>query len=199
MPMPEISRARALAYVIALLVLLALGGRFLLASKPTDGADAPSPPQVALTRQPEPPRQLVVHVVGAVRQAGLYRLQEGSRVDDAIKRAGGAVPRAALDLVNLAAPVADGQQVVVPLRTRATGATEPAAGDGSGSSAVGPVHLNSATLQELDALPGVGPVTAQQILDYRTAKGAFSSVDELDAVPGIGPARLEQLRPLVEL
>nr|MBA2536885.1 helix-hairpin-helix domain-containing protein [Actinomycetota bacterium] len=111
-------------------------------------------------------------------------------------------PRAALELVNLAAPVADGQQVVVPLRTRTAATAGAAPGEGSASGtapAGGPVHLNSATLEELDTLPGVGPVTAQQILDYRTAKGAFSSIEELDAVPGIGPARLEQLRPLVAL
>ncbi|HYY74813.1 MAG TPA: helix-hairpin-helix domain-containing protein, partial [Gaiellaceae bacterium] len=91
-------------------------------------------------------------------------------------------------------PVADGQQVVVPLRGSG-GATVP----GSPGATGGVVHLNSATLEELDTLPGVGPVTAQKILDYRTANGAFSSVDELDAVPGIGPATLEELRPLVGL
>ena len=68
-----------------------------------------------------------------------------------------------------------------------------------GAAAAGPVSLNSATLEDLDALPGIGPVTAQKILDYRTKKGAFSSVEELDAVPGIGPARLEQLKELVQL
>ena len=129
-------------------------------------------------------------------QPGLYRLPDGSRVDDAIAKAGGAGPRAALDLVNLAAPVADGQQVVVPVVGSAAvdgpGAAEPGAAGGK-------VHLNSATLEQLDVLPGVGPVTAQQIIDYRTANGAFQSVDELDAVPGIGPARLEQLRLLVDL
>jgi competence protein ComEA len=202
MPMPEISRARALAFAIALLILLGLGGRLLLASGPADGAGSASSAPAALTREAEPPGQLVVHVVGAVLEPGLYRLAEGSRVDDAIKRAGGATPRAALELVNLAAPVADGQQVVVPLHRRTAATAGAAPGEGSASGTVpagGPVHLNSATLEELDALPGVGPVTAQQILDYRTAKGAFSSIEELDAVPGIGPARLEQLRPLVSL
>jgi competence protein ComEA len=129
--------------------------------------------------------------------------QEGSRVDDAIQRAGGAKPKAALELVNLASPVADGQQVVVPVRGPA-GATAAESPGGSGTNgapgtAGGVVRLNSATLEDLDTLPGVGPITAQKILDYRTENGAFSSVDELDAVPGIGPATLEELRPLVGL
>jgi competence protein ComEA len=108
--------------------------------------------------------------------------------------------------VNLAAPVADGQQVLVPVRgsgaptsTPEAAATSPGAGVGVAGSVGGRVHLNSATLEQLDALPGIGPVTAQKILDYRAEHGAFSSVDELDAVPGIGPARMEQLRPLVDL
>jgi competence protein ComEA len=121
-------------------------------------------------------------------------------VDDAIARAGGGGPDAALELVNLASPVADGQQIVVPVRGEEGEAGQPGGeGSASGSAPGAKVHLNSATLEQLDTLPGVGPVTAQQILDYRTANGAFSSVDELDAVPGIGPARLEQLRPLVDL
>jgi competence protein ComEA len=196
MEMPQISRSRALAYLLALLVLLAVGGRFLLADerRGSERAAAVGP----LVAEPAPVREIVVHVVGAVRRPGLYELPEGSRVDDAIESAGGLKPKAAVELVNLAAPVADGQQVVVPARARAAAAATPAgeAGDGAPT---GPVQLNSATLEQLDALPGIGPVTAQKILDYRAAHGAFQSVDELDAVPGIGPARLEQLRPLVAL
>jgi competence protein ComEA len=132
-------------------------------------------------------------VVGAVRRPGLYRLKDGSRVADAVTRAGGPTPKAQIELVNLAARIADGEQIVVPRR----GVAGPS-GLAAGAPAVaGPVHLNSATLEQLDALPGVGPVTAQKILDYRQQHGAFSSVDELDAISGIGPARLEQLRDLV--
>jgi competence protein ComEA len=195
--MPSISRARALAYGLAVLAFLAVAGRTALG-----GADErPAAPVAApsLEVEEEPPREVVVHVAGAVARPGLYRLAEGSRVDDAIGLAGGAAPKAALDLVNLAAPVADGQQVIVPLRGSA--AATPAAGSraSEGGAPGAKVRLNSATLDELDELPGVGPVTAQQILDYREANGAFRSIDELDAVPGIGPARLEQLRPLVDL
>ena len=96
-------------------------------------------------------------------------------------------------LVNLAAPVADGQQVVVPVRGESAGVDSATATPG------GKVRLNSATLEDLDGLPGIGPVTAQKILDYRAEHGAFQSVEELDAVPGIGPARLADLKPLVEL
>ena len=135
---------------------------------------------------------LVVDVVGAVRRAGLYRLRNGSRIADAVARAGGATRKADLALVNLAAPVADGMQIVVPARVSAA-----AAAGSSPTAPAGPVHLNTATLEDLDALPGVGPVTAQKILDYRQQHGAFANVDELDAIPGIGPARLDQLRDLV--
>jgi competence protein ComEA len=194
--MPSLSRGRALGYAAVVLALLALGGRYALGSgdEPSRRPAATS----ALAAEPAPPQRLVVHVVGAVRSPGLYRLREGSRVDDAIQRAGGPKAKAALELVNLAAPVADGQQVVVPVR----GAGGPSAvvGGASGAGmAGGKVHLNSATLEELDTLPGIGPVTAQKILDYRTQNGGFGSVEELDAVPGIGPARLEQLTPLVDL
>jgi competence protein ComEA len=142
-----------------------------------------------------PSSRVVVDVVGAVRRPGLYRLAQGSRIVDAVTRAGGVTTNADLAQVNLAAPLADGEQVVVPRR----GA--PGAGVATGGAAPGapasPVQLSTATLEQLDTLPGVGPATAQKILDYREKHGAFSSVDELDAVPGIGPKRLEQLRELV--
>lgn len=192
--MPSISRAQAVAYALVLLALLTVAGRVALGA----GSSEPGPAaaSVALDVEEAPPRELVVHVAGAVVRPGLYRLPEGSRIDDAIAEAGGARPKAALDLVNLAAPVADGQQILVP----GAGAAPAAAGGGApGATPGGKVHLNSATLEQLDELPGVGPVTAQQILDYRSANGAFRSVEELDAVPGIGPARLEQLLPLVDL
>jgi competence protein ComEA len=192
MQMPQITRGRALAYVAALLVALAVAGRLALHH---DNTGASRPAVVAMRAEPAPVRKLLVHVVGAVRQPGLYRLDDGSRVDDAIRAAGGPRPKAALELVNLAAPVADGQQVIVPLRGRSAVGGAATAPGGPPQ----PVHLNSATLEELDTLPGIGPVTAQKILDYRTEHGAFSSVDELDSVPGIGPARLAELKKLVDL
>lgn len=192
--MPQISRRRALAYVGGLLLVLALSGRLVLA-----GAEDPAPPpaRAALSATPAAPRTVVVHVAGAVRRPGLYELAEGSRVDEALRKAGGPKPKAALELVNLAAPLVDGQQILVPVRENVTAAPAPV--DPAQSLPTAKVHLNTATLEQLDTLPGVGPVTAQRILDYRTEHGSFQSVDELDAVSGIGPARLEQLKPLVEL
>lgn len=189
----SITGRRALAGVLLLIALLVLAGRYLIR------AGAPEAPRSApiVSEQPraaESPK-LVVHVVGAVRRPGLYRLREGSRIADALARAGGATRKADLTVVNLAAPLSDGVQVVVPRRVPAAGVASPATGGSAGTVvAAGPVHLNTATLEQLDALPGVGPVTAQKILDYREQNGGFASVDELDAVPGIGPARMEQLR-----
>ena len=156
--MPQISRARALAYVAVLLAALLFAGRLAFRN------EQPAPAQVApaaLRAETTPVRKLLVHVVGAVRTPGLYRLDDGSRVDDAIRAAGGAKPKAALEAINLAAPVADGQQVIVPARGR--GAASPGAAS-PGTPATGPVHLHTATLEELDTLPGIGPVTAQKIL-----------------------------------
>src|SRR5436309_3879653 len=185
-----LDRRRIVVGGIVLLVLLAVAGRYLLRS---GGTSIPPPVRVAAPTSVRPSAQLFVDVVGAVRRPGLYRLREGSRVADAVTRAGGPTRHAQMELVNLAALVADGEQVVVPRR----GASAVGGVSGAGAVASGPVHLNGATLEQLDALPGIGPVTAQKILSYRQEHGAFGSVDELDAVPGIGPARLEQLRELV--
>jgi competence protein ComEA len=192
--MPQISRNRALAYAGAVLVVLALGGRQLLADEPA--AEHAVEPAALVRAEPAPTKQVLVHVVGAVRAPGLYRLEAGSRIDDALAAAGGPRAKAALELVNLAAPVVDGQQIVVPRQGAAGVAGVTSAGEAGPAAKV---HLNTATLEELDTLPGVGPVTAQKILDYRDEHGAFGSIDELDAVPGIGPARLAELRELVEL
>ena len=139
-------------------------------------------------------RLLVVDVVGAVHRPGLVRLPEGSRVADAIARAGGLRRGAERAGVNFAAPVSDGQQVVVPQRGEAVAA---GAGAGAASAATGPVSLSSATAEQLDTLPGVGPVTAEKIVAYRQEHGAFRSIDELDAISGIGPSRIANLRGLV--
>lgn len=183
-----LARRRVLVAALALLVALLLVGRHLArAGAPTEKPVAAQVEPISADSAPK----LVVHVVGAVRRPGLYRLPDRSRIADAVTRAGGATRGADLSAVNLAAPVADGVQVVVPARAVPAkgGRGEPASSDPQG-----PVHLNTATLEELDALPGVGPVTAQKIVDYREQHGAFASIDELDAIPGIGPARLEQLR-----
>lgn len=191
-------RRRQLLLAAVALVLLLLAARYLLpAGTATPAAPLPPPPGPG-TGAAGPSARVVVDVVGEVRRPGLYRLADGSRIADAVARAGGATRKAELAQVNLAAPLADGEQVVVPARGPAAAAA-PAVADGGGDAAApsAPIQLSTATVEQLDSLPGVGPATAQKILDYRTKHGAFSSVDELDAVPGIGPKRLEQLRDLV--
>jgi len=137
-------------------------------------------------------RAVVVDVVGAVARPGLYHLPQGSRVADAVARAGGLTRRAERTAVNLAAPIADGQQVLVTARGSPVGAPG-AVGPGGASS---PVSLSTATAEQLDTLPGVGPVTAQKIVAYRQQHGPFTSVEALDAIPGIGPARIADLKGL---
>jgi competence protein ComEA len=142
--------------------------------------------------------EVVVHVVGAVHRPGLVRLPSGARVADAVDAAGGATAAARLASVNLARVVVDGEQVVVQRRGRPAVLGAPAVGaPATGAGPAAPVDLNTATLDALDGLPGIGPVLAQRILDWRTAHGRFSSVDELGEVSGIGEATLSDLAPLV--
>ena len=179
----------AAAVILFLLLLRHLGGG--------GGSTAPvvTPVRAPAQARPAAAKLLVVDVAGAVRRPGLYRLRAGSRVDDAIAAAGGPKAKAQLDTVNLAAPVADGEQIVVP--GRGAGGVAAASPPTAGSSPSAPLDLNSATLEQLESLPGIGPVTAQKILDYREQHGAFHSVDELQGVPGIGPAHMAQLKGLV--
>lgn len=141
---------------------------------------------------------VVVDVAGKVRRPGVVTLPAGSRVVDALRRAGGARPHADLTALNLAAVLTDGQQVLVGVRGAAAGT--PSAAAASGEAPAGPlVDLNAASQDELESLPGVGPVTAQRILAWRTAHGVFSSLDELLEVDGIGPKTLAELVPHLTL
>jgi competence protein ComEA len=182
-----ISRHQLLVGVLGAIVLVVLAARYVLPAG-TAARTPAAPLRVAPVRAGGEP--VVVDIVGAVRRPGLYRFGKGARIADAVRRAGGGTRRADLAQVNLAAPLADGEQVVVPIRGVASATA-------SGEAPAGPVHLSTATLEQLDGLPGIGPVTAQKILDYRKQHGGFGSLEELDAIPGIGPARIAQLRGLV--
>jgi len=193
---PELPPQRLAAAGLALLAVLVLGGWYLSRGGPAQGAAPPAAIRVEEDRGGASGK-VVVHVAGAVREPGVYRMPAGSRVDDAVGRAGGATSRADLTQVNLAAEVEDGRQVLVPMRITA------AAAGGAGAAAPAtpgvPLNLNTATLEQLDELDGIGPTTAQSILDYREEQGGFGSVDELNQVPGIGDVRLASLREQVRV
>jgi len=134
-------------------------------------------------------RDLVVHVAGAVREPGVYRLPGGARVAEALERAGGANRSGAADAINLAAPLSDGQQIVVP-EVSPDGAGTPAVGQEASG---GPVSLGSASAVELEQIDGIGPVTAEKIIAFREERGGIGAIEELDEIPGIGPATIESL------
>ena len=189
---------------------------------------APPPPELALplagaagdpagssttlgsttSSSPAPAAEVVVHAAGAVGSPGVYRLAPGARVSDLLDAAGGPVPGADLDRLNLAAPLLDGERVFVPLPGQEVPGVAPSLagpgarseGGGAGTSRPeGPIDLNRATLDELDELPGVGPSTAQAIVDERDRRGGFTAVDQLLEVRGIGDAKLAALRELVRV
>jgi competence protein ComEA len=206
--MSDIDRPRLALYVALGLAVCLLGARYVLAQASEPPARGPAPPvrsdggggAAPVRVQRAGGGRLTVHVAGAVRRPGVYRLPAGARVNDALRRAGGPRGRADLAAVNLAATLEDGRQVLVPERVPAGAA--PAAAGSAGSGAAGgapapPVNLNTATLEQLDTLDGVGPGIAQRILDYREQHGGFSRVEELGEVPGIGAKRLATLTPLV--
>jgi len=191
----DLPRSHLAVYLLAAAVIAFVGLRALrdrAPSGPVPGAARPAAGAGGLTGADR--ARVTVHVVGAVRRPGVYRLRNGQRVTDAVRRAGGVARRADLSGVNLAARLEDGRQVLVPRRARAGEAGPAGAGP---SSPAPPVNLNTATPAELDTLDGVGPAMAAKIIEHRREHGGFGSVDELDEIPGIGPKRLETLRELV--
>lgn len=210
-------RSGALAVGVAVVVAALITGWWLLSQRPQSvpissvGAQlsaAPTPvgtdlagtsPSVpAVSGSTTTASLVVVDVAGRVRRPGLYRLPDGSRVDDALRRAGGPLHGVDLTSLNLAARVVDGQQIVVG-GPSVGGAQPVTASAGAPSAGAAPISLNSATLEQLESLPGVGPVLGQNIIDWRTANGGFASIDQLTQVTGIGDVRFAQLRPLVTL
>lgn len=166
-----------------------------------DGAGEPEPePSPGPPPGAGPGGHVVVDVSGKVRRPGIRQLPSGARVADALRAAGGVRDGADLTGLNRARVLMDGEQIVVgapPGPSTAGGAAGVATGSGSGGAAAGPVSLNTATVEQLDTLPGVGPVLAQHIVDYRTQHGGFRSIDELREVNGIGDRRFADLQPLV--
>ena len=191
---PELSRAQVLVYGAVALALLLVGARAIRGEDGTAetsfaaaaGAESGGSGDFTISCQAG---DVIVDVTGAVARPGVYRLPAGSRVIDAVQRAGGAGDRAELELVNLAARLADGQQVVVPER----GPAGSSAVSGAGAEA-GPISLGTATVEQLDTIDGIGPVTAADIVGFRDQHGGLSSVDQLDQISGIGPATMESLR-----
>jgi competence protein ComEA len=182
------SRRGVVALGVVALVAALVAGVVLLRGRP---AEVPlSVPSVVGQAEQSGGPQIVVDVAGKVRRPGLVRLPEGARVDDALRAAGGVVPGADTLTLNRARKLMDGEQLVVGL--------EPAPGAGGGSAtAGGRLNLNLATVEDFDGLPGIGPVLAQRIVDWRTEHGRFASVDQLREVSGIGEAKYASLKSKV--
>jgi competence protein ComEA len=184
---PDISRSQVAVCGAVAVALLLVGARSIRAEGESSSPNGTAGFQERIGFS-EDGGDVVVHVAGAVRRPGVYRLPGGTRVTDAVRRAGGASGKAELDAVNLAARLTDGQQVVipetVPLGMAATGA----------AAADGPISLGTATVAQLDTIEGIGPVTAQDIVEFRDQHGGLASVEQLDQISGIGPATMEALR-----
>ena len=205
-------RRRDVWLVVALIVVVALGALVLRARS---ARPVIAPPAEAQTAYPVPAvspgvtmtpatsgTTILVHVAGAVRRPGLYEMTAGARIADAIDLAKGPRPTADLGALNLAEPLVDGQKIEVPRRgeeTEVTGPTAPVPTSPTSPMVSGAVNINTADQMALEAIPGIGPVTAQAIIAYRTEIGSFSSIEQLLEVSGIGPATLESMRPYVTL
>jgi competence protein ComEA len=188
--MPELSRSQLLVYAVIAVAVIVIGARWIRSSGtgPAGGAEVSFAADSA--HEAGGNQDVVVHVAGAVQRAGVYRLPAGSRVTDAVRRAGGFARGASQDAINLAARLSDGQQVVVPCPGMASAT---AAGEQTG-----PISLGSASAEQLDQVEGIGPVTAQKIIEFRDQHGGLSSINQLDEVDGIGPATMETLRSALQ-
>jgi competence protein ComEA len=191
-----------LAVVVAIVIALVVLRPWASSPAPDDALPRASTPAPSTARTSTTLGQIVVQAAGAVAKPGVYTIAAGARVNDLIAAAGGLAADADPDQVELAATLSDGERVYVPR----VGEAPPVVSSSRSETASGgpnaprtPIDLNHATAAELETLPGIGPALAQAIVDYRSAHGAFQSVDDLGDVRGIGPAKLEQLRPLVRV
>jgi competence protein ComEA len=195
-----LSRGEIAGLIVVMVAVLAGAGLWYARSlpKPVTIAEASAAGVGGQAAVPSPtPAPIIVDVAGEVRRPGVYEFAEGDRVIDAIERAGGALPKADLSLLNLAAMLADGTQILVP---KAGPPAPPGSASGSvpGSTA-GLININTASETELETLSGIGEVLAATIVEYRTQNGPFASVDDLEDVSGIGPATLEEIRDHVTI
>jgi competence protein ComEA len=207
----DLSRSQLLVYGAVAAALLVVGARWVLASGSAasgsgstyasgEGSGGSGSGGSGSFSAGPAGEDVVVDVAGEVADPGVYRMPAGSRVNDAVARAGGATAKADLEAINLAARLGDGQQVTIPARDKSpVGVAEGTAGvaatgsDGA-SVSTGPISLGSATVADLDTIEGIGPVTAQKIISFRDQHGGLSSIDQLSQIPGIGPATMEALR-----
>src|SRR3954447_20825476 len=185
--MPALSRTQLVVYAAIAVAVLMIGARWIRSSGTGSASGAAVSFAADSSHEGESTRDVVVHLAGDVRRPGVYRVPAGSRVTDAVRGAGGVAGGATQDAITLAARLSDGQQVVVP-GPGTTAATSAAGGQ------TGPVSLGSATVAQLDEIEGIGPVTAQKIIEFRDQHGGLSSIDQLDQVDGIGPSTMQTLR-----
>ncbi len=205
--MGSLTHSQLIVYGAVAVVLLLVGARWIRSGDahgdPAGGvsyadssttSEATGDPSETFAVDAEGGTDVVVDVAGAVNDPGVYRLPAGSRVNDAVQRAGGATARAEVQSINLAARLTDGQQVVVPERLKGSPTVAATGSSATGADASTPISVGTATVEDLDTIEGIGPVTAQKIVDFRDQQGGISSVDQLDEIDGIGPATMEALR-----
>jgi competence protein ComEA len=204
--MGSLSRSQLLVYGAVAVVLLLVGARWIRSGDGegeaagavtyADSADGGGSGG-GLAVNAEGGTDVVVDVAGAVSQPGVYRLPAGARVTDAVQRAGGASARAQIEAINLAARLTDGQQIIIPARAKSPVGVAAGSSVADGTASADPelpINMGTASVEDLDTIEGIGPVTAQKILEFRDQHGGISSIDQLDQIDGIGPATMDSLR-----